>query len=126
MSENAKMKRHLLSTLFCVAIAGFTLTAHAQRSMVSGDYGDGMLIGVDPATQAVTGYFSAQTGQGQFSCIFYLTGKLGSAKIPVSTYFPGTPAEKIKGDLLLKAPDKFTLRLSTEHGGVLERAAFCR
>jgi hypothetical protein len=115
--------------LLCAAAASLALMANAQSSafaatggspaptMVSGDYGDGMLIGVDPATQAVTGYFSAATGQGQFSCIFYLTGKLGTSRIPVSTYFPGTPAEKIKGDLVLKAPDSFTVRLSSEHGG---------
>ncbi|WP_343674254.1 hypothetical protein [Paraburkholderia heleia] len=122
------MKIYVLSMLLCVVTATFTVTATAQDSasgegtsspstMVSGDYGDGMLIGVNPATQAVTGYYSADNINGQFSCIFYLTGKLGRSPIPVSTYFPETPEEKIKGKLFLDAPDKFKVRLSTEHGG---------
>lgn len=122
------MKISALSIMLCVVTASFTVTATAQNSgsteaagtpstMVSGDYGDGMLIGVNPAIRAVTGYYSADNINGQFSCIFYLSGKLGRSPIPVSTYFPETPAEKIKGQLFLEAPDKFRVRLSTEHGG---------
>ena len=94
-----------------VGIAGTVST------LTSGDYGDGMLIGVNPATRAVTGYYSADNINGQFSCIFYLTGKLGGSAIPVSTYFPDTPNEKITGKLFVETPDKITVRLSSEHGG---------
>lgn len=122
------MKISALPMMLCLATMSFTVTATAQNSrpvetpgtpsvMVSGDYGDGMLIGVNPATQAVTGYYSANNVNGQFNCIFYLRGKLGRASVPVSTYFPETPAKQIKGKLSLEAPDKFIVRLSAEHGG---------
>jgi hypothetical protein len=122
------MKIYALSMLLCAVTTGFTVTATAQNStstkaastpstLVSGDYGDGMLIAVNPATEAVTGYYSADNINGQFSCIFYLTGKLGRSPVPVSTWFPETPAEKITGKLFLEAPDRFKVRLSAEHGG---------
>ncbi|WP_156967129.1 hypothetical protein [Paraburkholderia ferrariae] len=122
------MKIHVLSMMLCTFTAGFAATATAQNpasaaatgmppTMVSGDYGDGMLIGVNPATRAVTGYYSADNVNRQFNCIFYLTGKLGKSPISVSTYFPEAPADKIKGKLFLEAPDKFKVRLSAEHGG---------
>jgi hypothetical protein len=122
------MKIYVLSILLCALTTGFTTTATAQdpasaqvagppSTMVSGDYGDGMLIALNPATQAVTGYYSADNINGQFNCIFYLTGKLGKSPIPVSTWFPETPAEKITGKLFLEAPGRFKVRLSAEHGG---------
>jgi len=122
------MKIHALSIALWVAAASFAVTAKAQNSgwvatttssstIASGDYGDGLLIGINPDNHAVTGYFSASTGQGQFSCIFYLTGKLGSSSTPISTYFPDTPADKIKGELVSAPPDGLKVRLSSEHGG---------
>jgi hypothetical protein len=122
------MKIYALLTMLCAVTTSLTVTATAQEpgpaeaastpsTMVSGDYGDGMLIGVNPATQAVTGYYSAAGNDGQFSCIFYLTGRLGRSPVPVSTYFPETPAAKITGRLFVEAPDRFKVRLSAEHGG---------
>jgi hypothetical protein len=122
------MKTYALSIMLCTVITSFTVTATAQDSasaasastlstVVSGDYGDGMLIGVNPATHAVTGYYAADNVNGQFSCIFYLAGKLGPSPIPVSTYFPETPAQKISGKLFLEAPDRLKVRLAAEHGG---------
>jgi hypothetical protein len=114
--------------MLCALTTGFTAAATARDSgsveataapstIVSGDYGNGMLIAMDPATRVVTGYYSADNIDGQFSCIFYLTGKLGGSPIPVSTYFPATPEQQITGKLFPQAPDKLTLRLSAEHGG---------
>ena len=111
-----------------IAAAGFMVTANAQSfggiasavrpsSVVSGDYGDGLLIGINPANHMITGYFSASTGQGQFSCMFYLTGTPGRSSTPVSTYFPDTPADKIEGEMVSESPLKLKLRLSSEHGG---------
>ncbi|RKP53460.1 hypothetical protein [Pararobbsia silviterrae] len=112
----------------CIVGMSLAMTASAQNSgsakaaatlstVVSGDYGDGMLLAADPATHAVTGYFSQNNINGQFSCIFYLVAKTGPAPIPVTTYFPDTPDEKIKGTLFLEAPGQFKIRLSSEHGG---------
>lgn len=122
------MKISALSMMLCVVTMGFTVTAIAQESgsakvasapstIVSGDYGGGMIIAVNPATLAITGYFSKDNIEGKFNCIFYLTAKLGRSPIPVSTYFPDTPEDRIKGELFLEAPDKFKVRLSSEHGG---------
>lgn len=89
----------------------------ADAGIVSGSY-DGMLIGFDKATQVVTGYFSEETGEGKFSCIFYLRGKLQGTEAPISTYFPDTPTEDlIKGKLVLGTHGQFEVRLPSEHGG---------
>ena len=88
-----------------------------EVGVVSGLYDGGMMVGFDPATQMTTGYFSSETGQGQFTCIFYLEGKLQGSKVAVSTYFPGAAADLIPGQLTLDAPDRFRVRLKDEHGG---------
>ncbi|WP_018443884.1 hypothetical protein [Trinickia symbiotica] len=90
----------------------------ADVEIVSGSYDGGMLIGFDRTTGVVTGYFSEQTGEGQFSCIFYLTGKLRGSEAPISTYFSEAPTEDlIKGQLVLGARGEFQVRLPSEHGG---------
>ena len=90
----------------------------ADAGLAGGDYGDGLLIGFDPATSAVTGYFSMKTGGGQFSCIFYLSGKLRGATAAIDTYFPETPAEdRIKGELAVEPSQGLRVSLPTEHGG---------
>lgn len=98
------------------------LTSYAARAgdvaIVSGSYDDGMLIGFDQATQVVTGYFREETGEGQFSCIFYLMGKSRGSETTISTYFPETPTQDlIKGQLTPGKPGQFQVRLSSEHGG---------
>lgn len=88
-----------------------------DSDIVSGVY-DEMLIGFDPTTRIVTGYFHSEAGQGQFSCIFYLTGELHGPSAQVSTYFPETPAaDLINGELVLQTNQKFRVRLASEHGG---------
>jgi hypothetical protein len=89
-----------------------------EVGIAGGVYSDGLIIGVDPATRIVSGYYSSQTGGGQFSCIFYLTGKLRGPSSQISTYFPGTPtSDLIKGELRLETRQTFQVRLPSEHGG---------
>jgi hypothetical protein len=94
-------------------------SAHARNIGVStGVYNDGLLVGFDPTTKTVSGYYHSETGQGQFSCIFYLEGRLGGRSSPISTYFPEEPAaDLIKGNLVLEAPQKLKVLLDSEHGG---------
>lgn len=80
-----------------------------------GDY-DGLVLGVDPATHVVTGYFSSSTGEGKFSCIFFFTGKAGADEVSIESYFPATPKERIAGTLAVTA-NEVRLSLKEEHGG---------
>jgi len=107
--------RILLSMFLLVA----TTTAQAKPNDIStGVYSDGLLMGFDPATGIVSGYFQSETGEGQYSCIFYLSGKLSGPRSPISTYFPEEPADDlIKGELVLETSEKLQVRLQSEHGG---------
>lgn len=93
------------------------LPTQTTMAVISGDYGDGMLIGVDPATRIVSGYFQSETAGGRFSCIFYLTGKLRGPDIAITTYFPMTPTDMIEGVLVPESGNKFIVRLADDHGG---------
>ena len=85
----------------------------------SGAYEDGLLLGYDPATHTVTGYFSMEQGlQPSFSCIFFLKGALAGSAAAITTYFPATPKDEvIMGQLLVDGPKAVTIRLPSEHGG---------
>ncbi len=106
-----------------VAVSGVFLllapfSAHAEDvGIVSGEYGE-MLIGFDPATRIISGYFYDTTGRGQFTCAFYLKGKLRSPSTPIATYYPATPADDlITGELVQETARKFRVTLPSEHGG---------
>jgi hypothetical protein len=88
--------------------------------VVSGDYG-GFLVGVD-RYGSLTGYFESSTGRGQFSCIFFVSGKVGGLADRVDTWFPGDrdPQEVIHGVLEQVTSDgkpAIRLKLEEEHGG---------
>jgi hypothetical protein len=88
--------------------------------VVSGDY-DGFLIGVD-RNGTLTGYFESSTGNGQFSCIFFVSGKIGHSVDSVDTWFPGErdPKEVIHGVLEQMSSNgkpAIRLKLDEEHGG---------
>ncbi|UVW28280.1 hypothetical protein [Massilia sp. H6] len=89
--------------------------------MASGDY-DGILVGVD-RNGILTGYFESSTGAGQFSCIFFVSGKVtGSSSNRVQTWFPGDrdPKEVIRGVLKHVSSNgkpAVLLKLDEEHGG---------
>lgn len=99
-----------------------------QAQVVSGDY-EGLLIGVDPSSGTVTGYyenftgFDQATGKPRFSCIFYLRGSTnGSPPYTIDTWFP---ADKKREDVitgsLTTAESNGTavlkIKLPKEHGG---------
>jgi hypothetical protein len=88
--------------------------------VASGNYG-GFLIGVD-RNGSLTGYFESSTGRGQFSCIFFVSGKVNGSADRVDTWFPGDrdPKEVIHGVLewvSLNGKPAIRLKLEEEHGG---------
>lgn len=83
----------------------------------SGSYSENMLIGSDPATHTVSGYYEAYSGQKQFSCVFALTGKLRGRSTPIQTFYPDTPSDVIRGEFVKSTRSRFTLLLSAEHDG---------
>jgi len=87
--------------------------------IASGAYDNTLLIGVDPATGAVSGYFDMTQGeQPSFSCIFYLKGRIAGGAATVDTFFPDDPkGDLIRGSLTSPGPGRVSLTLSTEHGG---------
>lgn len=104
--------------LIClIALAAWPCLA---APVVSGDYG-GFLVGVD-RYGSLTGYFESSTGRGQFSCIFFVSGKVGGSADRVDTWFPGDhdPQEVIHGVLEQVISDgkpAIRLKLEEEHGG---------
>ncbi|MEP9357391.1 hypothetical protein [Sphingomonas sp. KR3-1] len=109
------MRRSLAAA--ALAILAVIPAAQAQ-DLAAGDYGGELLIGFDPATRTVTGYFQSFTGdRQQFSCIFYFSGTLRGRQAPVRSYFPATPAEAIAGTLTRDTDGGIAVRLAEEHGG---------
>ena len=98
----------------------------APPAIASGAYDNALLLGVDPATGAVSGYFDMSRGeQPSFSCIFYLKGRLAGRSAAVDTYFPDDPkGDLIRGSLSAQAAGKVRLALPTEHGGCANVWAF--
>jgi hypothetical protein len=90
--------------------------ASAGPAIAGGAYDNTLILGVDPASGTVTGYFNMhQDGPPTFDCIFYLKGRAGG---PVATYYPGDPkGDLIKGALTAQGAGKVRVALPTEHGG---------
>lgn len=107
--------RLLLAALAACLLAGIADAA----PIASGAYDNTLLIGVDPASGAVSGYFDMTRGeQPSFSCIFYLKGRITGDAATVDTYFPDDPKEDlIKGTLSASVAGKVRVSLPTEHGG---------
>ena len=93
--------------------------ARAAPAIASGAYENTLLLGVDPATGAVSGYFDmTQGGQPSFSCIFYLKGRVSTGSASVDTYFPDDPkSDRIRGTLSAQGAGKVRLVLPNDHGG---------
>lgn len=85
-------------------------------SIQSGTY-DELLVGYDPDSRVVSGYFNSQTGGGQFTCIFYFQGKWEGSLAKIESFFPETPREKILGQLISSHPAEISLSLQEEPGG---------
>lgn len=113
--EQRNLRRSLLA-----AILSAVTTFCAAAPTISGNY-DGLLIGVD-RQGTVTGYFESSTGNGQFNCIFFFTGKLGSSTTRVDSWFPGDrdPKEVISGTIAALVEEGMSavrVTLKEEHGG---------
>jgi hypothetical protein len=103
-----------------VWLIAFLALPCVAAAVVSGDY-DGLVIGVD-RNGSLTGYFESSTGRGQFSCIFFVSGKVSGSADNVDTWFPGTrePKDVIKGvleDMSSNGKPAIRLTLEEEHGG---------
>jgi hypothetical protein len=108
--------RHLIAAVCAFVL--MPLAASAAAPIESGSYNDAMLVGYDPATGVISGYFEMrQDGPPTISCIFYLHGKLGGGTAAIRTYFPETPKDVIGGTLAVKDPKDFSISLKTEPGG---------
>ena len=76
--------------LTALIILSFTDISFGQR-IISGDYGSGLKLSYDSTDNIVTGYFEGYTGidektsKPQFSCIFYIEGKVAGQKFGIST-----------------------------------------
>lgn len=116
-----------VSALLSVFLVVAPPAAHAQTTRIStGVYSEGLLMGFEPTTQIVSGYYKSERGDGRpvFSCIFYLKGKLKGPSSVISTYFPGEPtADLIKGKLVVETSQKLQVRLQSEHGGCVTNFA---
>lgn len=93
------------------------LLVSVTPTLKSGIYDGQLQIGLDPASQVVTGYFSSATGGGQFTCQFLFSGKLeeNGAAI-VTSDIRNSPEEPIPGRLEASG-NRVTLRLSKDPGG---------
>jgi hypothetical protein len=107
-----------------IAILGLLLSLVSYQAsaetvgIASGTYDYGLMIGFNPATQVVTGFFSDETGGGNFTCTFYIKGTLSASETQIATYFPDSPVEDlIKGQLLQDGQSDIRIRLPSEHGG---------
>ena len=97
--------------LLIALIATLAATPAIASPITSGDY-DGLLIGVD-RQGTLTGYFESSTGGGQFSCIFFMRGKVADPATRVDTWFPEDRDAKnvISGSMqLLSENGKPTIR----------------
>ena len=125
------IKRSVLSVLLSIFLLGspaLSLSAVAQNkpSGSSGHY-DSLLIGVDENSGVVTGYFEESTGWNestkspQFTCAFFLFGKLEGDAYPIMTWYPGSDiSAPIKGELKFITGNgvaKAHIKLEEEPGG---------
>jgi hypothetical protein len=107
--------------MLVAAMAGLAAgTAGAAPTIASGAYENTLLIGVDPATGAVSGYFDMTQGPGPpvISCAFYLRGRLAGRSAAIDTFFPDDPkGDLIRGTLSAQGSGKVRVSLPSEHGG---------
>jgi hypothetical protein len=78
-------------------------------------------LGYEPKSDIVSGYFNSETGNGQFTCMFYLKvkGKCENNLAKVESYFPGTENDRILEQLFAPAPTHLLISLKKEHGAPL-------
>jgi hypothetical protein len=102
---------------FAISVFGCCFAARADEASVqSGNY-DGLIVGYEPKSNIVSGYFNSETGNGQFTCMFYLKGKFENNHAKIESYFPGIEKDKILGQLSAPVPTRLLISLKKEHGG---------
>src|ERR1700678_2024707 len=97
-----------------MAVLAVGTAVGAPPTIASGAYENTLLIGVDPATGAVTGYFDMTQGGGPpvISCAFYLRGRLAGRSAAIDTFFPDDPkGDLIRGSLSAEGPGKVRVAL---------------
>lgn len=100
-----------------LTISVFGCCARAEEASVqSGNY-DGLIVGYESKSNIVSGYFSSEAGNGQFTCMFYLKGKFENNLAKIESYFPGIENDKILGQLSAPVPTHLLISLKKEHGG---------
>jgi len=109
-----------LQKLFFAWLISLAAAPCSAASVTSGDY-DGLLVGVD-RQGSLTAYFESATGNGQFSCVFFVSGKVKSRTFRVDTWFPAdrNPKEVISGvidEVTVSGKPAIRLTLEDEHGG---------
>jgi hypothetical protein len=107
----------LWAMAFTISVLGCCFAARAEEGSVqSGNY-DGLIVGFEPKSNIVSGYFKSETGKGQFTCIFYLRGKFENNLAKIESYFPGIENDKILGQLSAPVRTHLLISLKKEHGG---------
>ena len=104
-----------------------TPPAPAKSSLskiVSGKY-DELLLGVGEGGE-LTGYYSTSTGGGQFTCIFYIRGRLRNDAADITTWFP-KDKDQIRGKLKFAEEDGkpgVNIKLESEPGGCWNASSY--
>ena len=111
------LRRTWLAAMAITWTAITAVPAWADPAGIQPGVYDELLIGYDASSRTLSGYFHSETGGGQFSCIFYLTGKPAGGAGRVETYFPETPEARIGGTITTGAGGRVTLVLDEEPGG---------
>jgi hypothetical protein len=99
--------------------------AMQQKPIItSGSYEEALNLAYNPETKQVTGYFEMERGiDVQFSCIYYIEGRLNGKLAHLKTYYPPTleipeiSDDLIKGTLTMLPDNQIGLKLDSDHGG---------
>jgi hypothetical protein len=113
-----KWRCMLKTLLFSAAV--LTVIPCTAAPIASGQY-EGLLVGVDQAG-LLTGYFESSTGKGQFSCVFFVSGKIAGSTASVKTWFPGggiteKPIDGVLENIIVAGASEIKVKLEDEHGG---------